>query len=576
MIQLLSGFIASKFFRCLATFECLAIRVRRTRWACGASTFAVLMALWLAGLSVLATELPPGLVQYIRQKDPQARIRFDGLILMSNGETYLPVFPAVYTPDGNSLPNSSYKVTLEEPTGVHFPDIVQFENASFLLRLIPTTSGKVTLPRRAQYPIELKAGLLPQDLLLPANLSVPAELKVILGAIPYQTPEAPKVPDWNQAPVSSAFTTPESERPEAIAFLADFSYQKLLALDPDTGREYWNLNLDCLPSSVQADPSGNQVFLTCMTTDELLVVDVRSNLIKTRIKVGARPGFLLSVPEKNTVFVSNRFSKDLTLVDTRQMTKIRDIALPGFGGPMAYNAVDNLLYVADTSKEKVYEVDVDTQRVVRIFKGGLDAAGIQWIAGPANPLEAAQPKQAAIAEPVEKAEKPNSGGLKLFSPPEKASKNPILREGSGQLWIASRTSGQVTVINLKDGLLLDTFTVGNKPSDMLVSADQKRLYLLSANASQVEVFDTLGRKQLEPIELQPGSFPSAMARSADDRFLYITNAAAEELYQVDVQEKRLLKTHHIQAKGMDISLFTKLPTTPSSAEKEKEPKHSHE
>ena len=67
------------------------------------------VALLLASCSSLftadATKLPDPVTTYIKGQDANATIRFDGVITLSNGEVYLPVFPQ--DPTLPKLPSAS-------------------------------------------------------------------------------------------------------------------------------------------------------------------------------------------------------------------------------------------------------------------------------------------------------------------------------------------------------------------------------------------------------------------------------------------------------------------------------------
>lgn len=148
-----------------------------------------------------ATDLPPTVLSYLRKRDPAVKIRFDGMVTLSNHDVYLPVFPQ----DPSHPPNPS-QVLREYPQQAKSPDLIQFDNHFFLIRLVNTSSGKLALARMDAYPIELKEGLLPQDLLLPPNLFLPNELKVILGDLPYNPIETVMGDNSAASLASSNFT----------------------------------------------------------------------------------------------------------------------------------------------------------------------------------------------------------------------------------------------------------------------------------------------------------------------------------------------------------------------------------
>src|SRR5690242_19189148 len=127
--------------------------IRQALVALGVLTMAV-SALPIAG----ATDLPAGVLSYLRQKDPKVKVRFDGLVLFSNGQSYVPVIP-----QDPSLNADSQQVIATLPEKDPYPDLIQFDNNFFLMRLVQTSSGRLTFPKMSEYPLQLKEGLLPQD-----------------------------------------------------------------------------------------------------------------------------------------------------------------------------------------------------------------------------------------------------------------------------------------------------------------------------------------------------------------------------------------------------------------------------
>lgn len=154
-----------------------------------------------------AAKLPPALLTYISQLDPSADVRFDTLIQLGDGTRYLVAFPTLPSRQGISeraiILDNPGPVVSQDPPGTTRPDLVEFQNGTFLLKLIPASNNKHTLPRRDVYPLRLKEALFSPDLILPENLSVPTELKTLLGNLdPVMTQEDAQASSSNVPPSS--------------------------------------------------------------------------------------------------------------------------------------------------------------------------------------------------------------------------------------------------------------------------------------------------------------------------------------------------------------------------------------
>lgn len=474
------------------------------------AAFSLLIGLMLtaSGAShVWATDLPPAVLNYVRNKDASVEIRFDGLLKFSDGTQYLPVMPQ----DVLNW-NKATKVISILPENSKTPDLIQFDNNLFLIRLIPTSSGKLTFPRMDAYPIDLKEGLLPQDLVMPANLFIPAELKVLLGGLPYN----PQVNGEGETGNDDRKTVTGANRPfPKTLFLSNLSTNTLFAVNPDAGTIEGRIPFNCVPSSITASSDDKNLYASCLTTDEVVVVDTLANLIKTRASVGSKPAQVLALEDLGLLVVANQFSPYLSLVQLSDFTTLPEtIPLSGIGGKsMVYNPASKHLYLADSTlgkDGKIYEIDVQNKTVKRTFK--------------------------------------SLGGISAI----------ILPEGSSQIWLTSRTENKVQVLSIADGSVLKTYDVGKKPVSLVNVLN--KILVASANDSQIDVIhlDTetwRDHVKQSPIMLPEGSFPSGMTHTTDGKLVYVSAAGAESLFVVDVANERMFKSVALENPANSVALI---------------------
>jgi YVTN family beta-propeller protein len=90
-------------------------------------------------------------------------------------------------------------------------------------------------------------------------------------------------------------------------------------------------------------------------------------------------------------------------------------------------------------------------------------------------------------------------------------------------------SGTVSVVDLDQGKELAQIATGLHPSDLVLSADQRTLYVANANSDTVSVIDTRALRVAETIPVRPdptllfGSAPNALSLSQDGRTLFVAN-----------------------------------------------------
>lgn len=466
----------------------------------------LLAAGFLAADTAQAMDLPPAVLKYLRTKDSSVEIRFDGLVTFGGGQQYLPVLPQDVLEW-----SKAEKIVRTIPEKAEYPDFIQFDNNLFLVRLVPTTTGKITLPRMDAYPIELKEGLLPQDLVMPGNLFIPAELKVLLGGLPY----SPQVSSDTDPVTGEPKTTAVKRAVQKTIFLSNLTTNTLFAVDPDAGSIEGRIPFNCVPSSMVPSSDDTLLYATCLTTDEVVVVDTQANLIKTRASVGSKPSHMQLLEESGVLVVANQFSPYLSLVQLSDFTTLPEtVALPSIGSKvMAYNPPTKLLYVADTTLGtggKVFEIDLDQRTVRRTFD---TLAGISAM---------------------------------------------VIPEGSNQLWLTSRTENKLEMVSLADGKSIRKIDIGKKPVAMVQAMG--KVLIASGNDSRIDVvqLDTETWTQHvvgEPILLPEGSFPSGMTQTMDGKLVYVSAAGAESLYVVDVVNERMYKSVPLEYPANSVALI---------------------
>lgn len=474
----------------------------------------VVLALMVGGglcNSAYATDLPAGVMNYLREKDPQVRVRFDGLVIFSNGESYIPVIPQ--DPALNAEPQMVIQ-TWPESSG--YPDLIQFDNHYFLMRLIQTASGRITFPRMGEYPIQLKEGLLPQDFVMPNNLFIPAELKIILGSLPYHPDFEPQTTP-TLVPVGEMLKNVRSNHPEHAvtqrrAYVYDLGLQKLRSIELATGYHNADVPLSCIPSGLRLSPDGKLLLVPCLSTNELVVIDTSSNLVKTRIPVGQRPDAVLLLPNREELLISNRHSPFLSVANSTELLPGSKIELPGNGGAMtlATPTISHVrrVVVADAFKPLVYLVDLDNRQTLKTIATLPDISAMQVV--------------------------------------------------GNELWVASRTKNQVQVVHLDSGYVQRTFDVGQKPVAMALFGN--RLFVLSAGDDQLDVIEWPTRTMHAPIRLPASSFPTSMAMAPSEKKAYITTAGANNLIVVNLEKAAVESTLMVDYRGSLIAI------TPDPAE----------
>lgn len=593
----------------------------QTRWL----VYAALL-IGLAALSgkALATDLPPLMQQWVLEKDPEAQIRFDGMVLFANGERYVPVLPYIKPPSGSAravaMADPPTRVDAVDPAALGdgprvYPDLVQFDHGWFLLRLVPTESGRLVLPIRDTYPIALKAGVLPQDLVMPPNLLIPTELRVLLGELPYDPKTTLALPPLDGKSGPPALWRPPADNSPApsgpVAMLADMSSQAMVALPltpqaglaPTSRQTTWKLPLDCLPNQMVASGDGSDLYIGCTTTNELLVVNRASRLVQARLALPHKPGAMALIPPVKTSSGAPKTNAELWIAHpllakisrvqlaadgTPASLTIEPLPMPeesGGAGVMVWDETRQCVWVADAFEAMAYGF-------ARTPAGGWYAkvrtrispdTAAMWLAPPVAPPPppAAKPlptKPSAKKGATDKASEPptvqkEEASAKLTAATgnqpaprlavetgswlntlwertpfgHKDDTTPLLPLGWGgstttELWTLSRSANYLLMSEVASGHRKVRVRLSNRVIGLAASGN--KLYVPSATADVIHVFDRDARMLLPDIELPKGTFPTAIAAagSGEAARIWVTGAGSGAVIEIDANNDAIVRT----------------------------------
>ena len=153
------------------------------------TNFLLILSVWfLTSMTSYATKLPPYILETLKQELPTAKVRFDGLISLPNGVTYIPVLPS------EVKKNPSGKIVSTYPAGKklsQYPEVVLFDSNFALLKVIKNKNGRPTVTNSKNIPFVLKTGIFPQDMLVPPGLVIPEDMQVMMGDLKIETVTSP-------------------------------------------------------------------------------------------------------------------------------------------------------------------------------------------------------------------------------------------------------------------------------------------------------------------------------------------------------------------------------------------------
>lgn len=123
----------------------------------------------------------------------------------------------------------------------------------------------------------------------------------------------------------------------------------------------------------------------------------------------------------------------------------------------------------------------------------------------------------------------------------------LLSPDQKTLFVSKWGKSEVAVIDVADNKVVETLKTVDHPTEMAITPDGKRLFVACANSTQVTVHDLVAKKTLETISaaLYPmpkvGNTPNSVSMTPDGQLLFVANADANNIAVFNIAEARETK-----------------------------------
>ena len=218
----------------------------------------IFLAILLLSCNVsFAAKIPDGVKSYILQKIPQADIRFDGVIIFPDNTIYLPLYPSLFSDVTKIEIKETYpaKQDLKQE-----PDIVIFNNDFVLMKVLTDGDGHRTVLHMQNPPLQVRTGLLPQDMLVPSGLIIPENIKGIIGNLKIDTKNEDMIRVENSESYEQFLAESEPDIPQSlisqlknkILFVTTNYSRNIQVIEPAKAVPSYSLAQKSIPIDIEA------------------------------------------------------------------------------------------------------------------------------------------------------------------------------------------------------------------------------------------------------------------------------------------------------------------------------------
>lgn len=472
--------------------------------------FLILLGiLLLTNVNVFAAKIPDEIVEYIQTRIPNADVRFDGVVILPDNTIYLPLFPSLFS-DINTL---KIKESIPKNTDITSkPDVIIFNNDFVLLKVIPDQNGKKTVLHMTNPPLQVRTGLLPQDMLVPSGLILPENLKGIKGNLNVDT----KNEDIILSTAKESFEEFLSERnkisqqnliPELAGkrvYITTNYSKNIQVLDPAKASPLYSLAQKSIPINVQPIKDGKFLLVTSYDRPYLDIVSVADSRFIKQLSFGTNPDEIIIDEANDRAYVTAPSSSVIFVIDLKTMSIIQKIRINGYCEKLLL--AGNKIFYVDKLKSEIWAIETDNDYTLKSI-----------------------------------GKFPNASALTY---------------ADNKLYIASRTKSRIAIVNYETLGLEHEYTISNKPVAMLKKGNI--IYILSAQNNVVQLLDITTGKIVNKIELGEDGFSSRLNNIPDTDLAIVVDVKGNKYSIIDLTKGSLIKTYAVNVPIKDVKITNRI------------------
>jgi YVTN family beta-propeller protein len=302
-------------------------------------------------------------------------------------------------------------------------------------------------------------------------------------------------------------------------------------------------------------PDGTTLAVANLDADSVTLVSTRPLSKLAEIAVGGHPRSVSASSDGKTLFVCLPEMSQLVWVDIERRQKVGQRSVPG--GPFAVVAhpSNSKVYVASGYANLISEVDISTHAINRqlpmpaaprglsLSPDGRRLYVVHFFSGDLSIVDTVELR---IMARVFNRPNANLARSVALAPDERTAYLPHIHANvsNARLQFDTAVFPVVSKFNLVKRIAVPAGRIAldaigrpaNNPWDATVTADGKRIFVVNAGSDDVQVIDLATGRSLAQIDV--GSNPRGVVLSADGQDAYVHNALSNNLSVIDTKRLR--------------------------------------
>lgn len=472
----------------------------------------ILVLMLMTTTSAFAAKVPDNVKALVRKDFAKADFRFDGLITLPDGTLYLPLYPALVKKPATI----EIKSTLPEGKSlVDEPEVVILNNDFVLLKIINDQKGRKTVLNVKEPPIEVRTGLLPQDMLVPNGLIIPDNIKGIIGNL--QIPTAldaglrVKSEPVLAFKIQKTFNTTKNlvssvaQLKNKTLYVATCYSKNIQVVRGEASAPEYALAQKTIPIDIKATPDDKFLLVTAYSKTFVDVISLADEKIIRQIDLTTPAEEIVIDKINNKAYVSSSIDSSIYIIDLTTMVLKQKVKVRGMCEKLTLSEDDKKLFYVDRKTNDVWVIELDNEFAIKNIGNFPNVSKIEFT--------------------------------------------------QGKIYITSRTKNKLAIIDYVTFGLITELDVEAKPIDMLVY--KNNLYVLSAHNNVVQVFDAITDELTDTINLNTAGFSTKIYRIKNTNIALVTDTKTNKYSILDLDKKQVIKTNVLE---IPVSEIVVVPT----------------
>jgi PQQ-dependent catabolism-associated beta-propeller protein len=302
---------------------------------------------------------------------------------------------------------------------------------------------------------------------------------------------------------------------------------------------------------------GELAYVTNEDSQELSVIDTRTDSVVATIAVGTRPRGVKVSPDGRTVYVAlsgspkcppsmsdeecEKLKSDKTKDGIAEVDvvarRVRRV-LPGGSDPEQFDITNDgkRLYISNEDAGTASVVDVEKGTIDTTVKVGAEPEGVRI--SPDGKLVYVTAESDTSIRVLDAA----SGAVKARIKVDRRPRDVAFAPDGKRAYATAEVGGTVSVIDVANNRVVATITLPKdaKPMGVRVSPDGDRVYVATGRGGTVLVIDPATNKIIGSVKV--GQRPWGIALTPDGSKLYTANGPSNDVSVVDTRKLQVIKT----------------------------------